>query len=91
MLDIPLLFETGGDRRCDVVMVVSAPAFLQRERVLQRPGMTHARLAFLRAQQIADREKRRRADILVPSGLGRALAWRRLRRAIAAVETRGAA
>ncbi|HXQ53228.1 MAG TPA: dephospho-CoA kinase [Stellaceae bacterium] len=79
VLDVPLLFETGGYRRCDTVLVVWAPDFLQRARVLARPGMTEARLRFLRAQQTSEREKRRRADILVPSGLGKAVTWRRLR------------
>ncbi|HUB95171.1 MAG TPA: dephospho-CoA kinase [Stellaceae bacterium] len=83
VLDVPLLFETGGYRRCDLVIVVWAPPFLQRARVLARPGMTAARLAFLRTQQTSDQEKRRRADILIPSGLGRAVTWRRLHRAIA--------
>jgi dephospho-CoA kinase len=83
VLDVPLLFETGGDRRCDLVLVVWAPPFLQRDRVLRRPGMNAARLAFLRAQQTSDREKYRRADVLVPSGIGRAVTWRRLRRALA--------
>jgi dephospho-CoA kinase len=82
VLDVPLLFETGGDRRCDLVLVVWAPPFLQRARVLARPGMNAARLAFLRAQQTSDREKRRRADILIPSGLGRAVTWRALRAAL---------
>jgi dephospho-CoA kinase len=83
VLDVPLLFETGGDRRCGLVLVVWAPPFLQRDRVLRRPGMNAARLAFLRAQQTSDREKYRRADVLVPSGIGRAVTWRRLRRALA--------
>jgi dephospho-CoA kinase len=91
VLDVPLLFETSGDRRCDIVLVVWAPPFLQRDRVLKRPGMTAARLAFLRAQQTSDCEKRRRADRLVPSGLGRAVTWRRLKQAIGAVESHGAA
>jgi dephospho-CoA kinase len=82
VLDVPLLFETGGNRRCDIVVVVWAPPFLQRDRVLKRPGMNPARLAFLRAQQTGDQEKRRRADVLVPSGLGRAVTWRRLGRAL---------
>jgi dephospho-CoA kinase len=82
VLDVPLLFETGGDQRCDVVLVVWAPPYLQRARVLARPGMNAARLAFLRAQQTSDREKRRRADILIPSGLGRAVTWRALRAAL---------
>jgi dephospho-CoA kinase len=79
VLDIPLLFETGGEGRCDYVMVVSAPAFLQRQRVLQRPGMSDSRLAAILRQQMPDREKRRLADFVVPTGVGRAATLRRLR------------
>lgn len=79
VLDIPLLFEVGGERRCDYVAVVSASPILQRQRVLRRPAMTEARLAAILRQQMPDREKRRRADFVIPSGLGRALTWRRLR------------
>ena len=71
VLDVPLLFETGGERRCDAVAVVTAPAFLQAQRVLARPGMNAARLAGIRGQQVADRVKRRRADFVVATGLGR--------------------
>jgi dephospho-CoA kinase len=78
VLDIPLLFESGGARRCDAVIVVSAPAFLQRARVLARPGMSEARLAAILAKQMPDGEKRRRADFVVPTGLGRRLTLRRL-------------
>ena len=78
VLDIPLLFETGGDRRCDYVLVVSAPAFIQRQRVLRRPGMTRIRLAAILDKQMPDREKRRRADFVVPTGAGRSLTLRRL-------------
>ena len=78
VLDIPLLFESSGERRCDAVAVVSAPTFLQRARVLARPGMSEARLAAILAQQMPDREKRRRADFIVPTGLGRRLTLRRL-------------
>ncbi len=78
VLDVPLLFETGADRRCDYVVVVSAPDFLQRARVLRRPGMTETRLAAIRQQQMPDRVKRRRADFVVPTGLGRNLTLRRL-------------
>ncbi len=84
VLDVPLLYETRGERRCDKVMVVWAPAFLQRARVLARPGMDAARLAFVRSQQTSEREKRRRADFLVPTGLGRAVTWRRLARVVRA-------
>ena len=79
VLDIPLLFEVGGERRCDYVAVVSASPFLQRERVLARPQMSEARFAAILQQQMPDPEKRRRADFVIPSGLGRALTWRRLR------------
>lgn len=82
VLDIPLLFETGGDRRCDAVAVVSCPAFLQAQRVLRRPGMTDARLAAIRAQQMSDREKRRRADFVLPSGAGKAPVLRGLKRIV---------
>jgi len=85
VLDIPLLFERGGYKRVDAVLVVWAPSFQQRMRVLARPGMTPQRLAFIRKQQVSDAEKRRRADYLVPSGLGRAVTWRHLRRALRAL------
>lgn len=78
VLDIPLLFETGGHRRCDYVLVVSAPVWMQRQRVLRRPGMTEIRLAAILQKQMPDREKRRRADFVVPTGLGRNLTLRRL-------------
>jgi dephospho-CoA kinase len=82
VLDIPLLFETGGARRCDKVVVVSAPAFLQRARVMARPGMTAPRLAAILAQQMPDAQKRRRADYIVPSSLGRAVTFRHLARIV---------
>ena len=82
VMDVPLLFESGRDRRYDATIVVAAPEFLRRARVLARPGMTPARLAAIMAKQMPDIEKRRRADIVVPSGLGRAFTWRRLRHAI---------
>ncbi len=67
VVDIPLLFETGGESRCDAVVVVTAPAYLQRQRVLARPGMTEEKFALIRARQTPDAEKRRRADFIVPS------------------------
>ncbi len=70
VLDIPLLFETGGDRRCDAVIVVTAPAYLQRQRVLRRPGMSDAKLDLLLGRQMPDAEKRRRADFLVHTNRG---------------------
>lgn len=71
VLDVPLLFETGADADCDAVAVVGAPHFVQEARVLARPGMTRRRLAAIRGRQMADAEKRRRADFFIPSGLGR--------------------
>jgi dephospho-CoA kinase len=79
VLDIPLLFETGAERRCDYVVVVSAPALVQRQRVLRRPGMTEIRLRAILRKQISDHEKRRRADFVVPTGAGRHLSSRRLK------------
>jgi dephospho-CoA kinase len=70
VLDIPLLFETGGHAGVDAVVVVSAPADQQRERVLARPGMTPERLDAILAQQLADAEKRARAHYVVDTGRG---------------------
>jgi dephospho-CoA kinase len=82
VLDIPLLFETGGERRCDAVMVVTAPRAVQRARVLRRRGMTAERLAGIEARQTPDAQKRRRADFIVPTGLDRRSALNALRRAV---------
>lgn len=79
VLDIPLLFEGGSDQWCDAIVVVSAPAFLQAQRVMARPGMTAERLAATLARQMSDAEKRRRADFVVPTGLGQRLTLNRLR------------
>lgn len=70
VLDIPLLFETGGDDRCDAVLVVSAAAEIQRARVLARPGMTEERFAMIHVKQMPDAEKRRRAHFVVDTGRG---------------------
>lgn len=67
VLDVPLLFETKGERGCDAVVVVSAPAEIQRRRAFERPGMTGEKFAALVAKQIPDAEKRRRADFIVDS------------------------
>lgn len=83
--DVPLLFETGGDRRCDVTVVVSAPAHMQAQRVLARPGMTREKFEAIRAKQLPDAQKRRRADFVVPSGLGKALTRRTVTRIVRAI------
>lgn len=70
VLDIPLLFETGGHANVDVIVVASAPAEMQRERVLARPGMTPDRLDAILAQQLADAEKRARARFVVDTSRG---------------------
>jgi dephospho-CoA kinase len=70
VLDIPLLYETGGDARCDAVVVVSAPADVQRQRAFERPGMTEQKLAAIVAKQMPDEEKRRRADFVVDTSRG---------------------
>ena len=67
VIDVPLLLETGGDASVDAVAVVSAPAEVQRARVLARPGMTGARLDAILARQLPDAEKRARADYVIPT------------------------
>jgi dephospho-CoA kinase len=82
VLDIPLLFETRGEGRCDLVVVATAPAAVQRWRVLRRPGMTEDRLRAILARQLPDAVKRRRADHLIHTGLSRHAAQRTIRRLV---------
>jgi len=70
ILDIPLLFETGREHAVDIVVVVTADAEIQRQRVMARPGMTQEKFAALMARQLADAEKRKRAHFIVDSGHG---------------------
>jgi dephospho-CoA kinase len=70
VLDVPLLLETGGQDRCDAVLVVTAPYAIQKARVLARPEMTEEKFAAILARQMPDAEKRRRAHFLVDSGQG---------------------
>jgi dephospho-CoA kinase len=90
VLDIPLLFEGLGERRVDATLVVSAPAFLQRQRVMARPGMTVERLAGILGQQVPDAVKRRKATIVIPTGLGLAPTRRALAKAVAELKRRPA-
>lgn len=79
VLDVPLLFETGGDRACYAVCVVTAPKFVQKARVLRRPGMTLEKFDQIVNKQMADAEKRRRADFIIQTGLGRLESLRTIR------------
>jgi dephospho-CoA kinase len=79
VLDVPLLFETRGEGRCDEVVVVTAPPAVQRQRVLRRRGMTEERLRDILSRQMPDAEKRRKADHIVHSGLSRHHAQRAIR------------
>jgi dephospho-CoA kinase len=88
VLDIPLLYETGGERLVDAVAVVSAPAYLQAQRVLRRKDMDADRLAAIRRRQTPDVEKRRRADFVIPTGLDRRRSVRAIARIIDRVRGR---
>jgi len=87
VLDIPLLFETKGDARCDAVVVVSAPADMQRTRAFERPGMSDQKLNAIMANQVADEEKRRRADFVVDTSQGFERARAQVRDILSAVAT----
>ena len=89
VLDIPLLFETGGDAAMDAVVVVSADPQIQRERVLARPGMTPERFAAILERQTPDAEKRRRADFVIDTGLGLEAARVQVRRIVETVLSPG--
>lgn len=82
VLDIPLLFETGAEGRVDLVVAVSAPPSVQRARVLCRGGMTEDRLRAILARQIEDADRRRRADVVVRTGLARHQAQAAIRRLV---------
>ena len=87
--DVPLLYETRGERRVDAVVVVSAPAWMQRRRVLARPGMSEAKFAAILARQMPDNVKRRRADFVIPTGITRAETRRRVAFLVACLGARG--
>ena len=79
VLDIPLLFETGGEMQCDFTCVVSAPEFVQANRVLGRPGMTAEKFEGVLSRQMPDAEKRRRADFIIPTGNGKRYSLRHIK------------
>ena len=89
LLDIPLLFEAGGWRDVDQIAVVSAPAEVQRERVLARPGMTAAKLERILARQLPDEEKCRRAHFVIETGVPIEETRRAVRRIVACLTRRG--
>ncbi|WP_447932664.1 dephospho-CoA kinase [Sphingopyxis fribergensis] len=79
VLDIPLLFEKGGWRKVGAIAVVSAPAWMQRKRVMRRPGMTAAKLKAIRRLQVPDRVKRSRADFIIETGRPKSGTHRQIR------------
>ena len=85
ILDIPLLFETGGEARVDKVVVVSAPADVQRQRVMERPGMAQDKFAAILARQLPDTDKRRRADFVIDTGASLEATREQVRQVIAAL------
>jgi dephospho-CoA kinase len=89
VLDIPLLFETGGEKRVDVVVVASAPEAIQRERVLARPGWTAQRLDAVLAKQMRDAEKRQRAHFVIDTSQGLEPAREQVRRVISTLRLGG--
>lgn len=80
LLDVPLLLETANAAQADIIVVVSAPPAVQEARVLRRPGLTRARLDAIRARQMPDAQKRRRADHVIRTGLSRHHTIRQVRR-----------
>lgn len=78
VVEIPLLYETGADQRCDLVVVVTAPHWLQRQRVMRRPGMTNEKFLSILKIQMPDREKRARASVVINTGMGRRASYRQV-------------
>lgn len=89
VLDIPLLYETGGERDVDTVVLVSAPKPVQKARVLARPGMTEARFEAILGKQLPDAEKRRRADHIIETGDGLEAAERQVQALVRHLSERG--
>ena len=82
VLDIPLLFETGADERVDVTVVISAPPYIQYQRVMARPDMTEEKFFNILESQMPDHHKRLMADYVVPSGLGRGVTTRKIKQIV---------
>lgn len=80
ILDIPLLFETGAEERCDITVAVHAPYFIQKKRVFNRPGMTEARYEAILARQYPSWEKMHMADYVVHTGLGMGFSYRQVQK-----------
>lgn len=89
VLDIPLLFETGADKRVDTVICVAASPEIQRQRVMARPGMSKEVFDFLRERQCSDQEKRRRSDFIVQTGNGHADTRRHLEKIVRKLRAQG--
>jgi dephospho-CoA kinase len=88
VLDIPLLFETGGHARMDAIVVVSAPAHIQRARVLERPGMTEEKLDHILSRQMSDEEKRAKAHFVIVTDKGLDQAFEQVKMVVAALKER---
>ena len=88
VLDIPLLFESGGEGRCDASVLVTAPSAVQEARVLARPGMTRAKLAGIRARQMPEPEKRKRADFVLLTSNGKRRTFEALGRIVRTMRQR---
>lgn len=85
VLDIPLLFETGRDRMCDITICVTAPAFLQKRRVLSRKGMNSEKYNAILKSQMPDREKRLLADYTIQTGLGKAFTLQKIKKILGSI------
>ena len=88
VLDVPLFFETERTYKCDYIFVTSAPRFLQRQRALARRGMTIDKFKSILARQMPDHKKKKLAHFVIPTGLGKAYAYRILRQKISEIRVR---